>query len=196
MDDAPRITPEEVARQIREYTESLRAAGVAYLPATTALALPVVSPAAPAPVEGPPAASGLLFDIGEAPPAGQVLTIEQRQQELAALRQRVAACERCPHLAAERTQTVFGVGALDPDVCFIGEAPGADEDRQGEPFVGPAGHLLNRIIAACGMKRQEVYICNILRCPPPGNRLPDAHQAANCREELQRTIQLVRPKYI
>src|SRR5207302_6733477 len=103
---------------------------------------------------------------------------------------------RCAELAVSRRQTVFGVGPLDPELCFLGEAPGADEDIQGEPFVGAAGQLLNRIIAACGMKREEVYICNILRCRPPGNRTPLANEAANCRPFLERQIELVAPKYI
>ena len=80
------------------------------------------------------------------------------------------------------TQTVFGVGPVDPELCFVGEAPGRDEDAQGEPFVGAAGQLLTRIIVAMGMKREEVYICNILRCRPPGNRPPEAEEAANCSE--------------
>ena len=188
------ITPYEAARQVRLHAESLRTAGIAYLPVSTPLALPVV--AAPVETVAAPAAPGLLFDVGEATPPRDGLSLEQRLQELQKLRERVAACERCPHLASTRTQTVFGVGALDPEICFVGEAPGADEDRLGEPFVGPAGQLLNRIIAAMGMKREEVYICNILRCRPPGNRLPNSEEAANCREYLERTIELVRPKYI
>jgi DNA polymerase len=99
-------------------------------------------------------------------------------------------------LARSRTQTVFGVGRIDPEVCFVGEAPGADEDATGEPFVGPAGQLLNRIIAACGMKREDVYICNIIRCRPPGNRFPSPVEAANCREYLEKTLELVRPKFL
>ncbi len=122
--------------------------------------------------------------------------MEQRQEALAALALRVRQCTRCAGLASTRTQTVFGVGRLDPDICFIGEAPGADEDRLGEPFVGRAGQLLDRIIAACGYQRAEVYICNILRCRPPGNRPPLADEAANCREFLEQTLELVRPKYI
>jgi DNA polymerase len=108
----------------------------------------------------------------------------------------VGACTRCPHLAATRTQTVFGVGPVDAELCFIGEAPGASEDAQGEPFVGEAGQLLNRIIVACGMKRQDVYICNIIKCRPPGNRVPNAEEAANCREYLDKQIELVRPRFI
>jgi DNA polymerase len=124
------------------------------------------------------------------------LTPAKRRQELQVLAEQVSHCTRCAELAATRTQTVFGVGPLDAEIGFIGEAPGADEDRQGEPFVGAAGQLLNRIIAACGFKREEVYICNILRCRPPGNRLPRADEAANCREWLEGTLRLVRPKYL
>src|SRR5262249_54771972 len=87
-------------------------------------------------------------------------------------------------------------GPAGAELCFVGEAPGADEDRQGEPFVGAAGQLLNRIIAACGMKREEGYICNILRCRPPGNRTPLPEEAANCRGWLDRQLELVRPKYV
>src|SRR5437773_5163563 len=120
----------------------------------------------------------------------------QRRHELTVLAQNVTQCMRCSELMATRTQTVFGVGKIDPEICFVGEAPGADEDRQGEPFVGPAGQLLNRIIVACGMKREDVYICNILKCRPPGNRTPLPNEAANCREYLEEQIDLVRPRFI
>ena len=112
------------------------------------------------------------------------------------LAQQVSGCRRCDTLCRTRTKTVFGVGPLGPEVMFIGEAPGADEDRQGEPFVGAAGQLLTRIITAMGMKREEVFICNILRCRPPANRPPEAEEAANCSEWLHRTLELVRPKFI
>jgi len=108
----------------------------------------------------------------------------------------VAACTRCAELAGARTQTVFGVGNPTAEVMFIGEAPGADEDKQGEPFVGRAGKLLNDIIVACGWKREELYICNILRCRPPGNRNPTSEEAANCREYLDGQIRIVDPDYI
>src|SRR5205823_10694212 len=110
--------------------------------------------------------------------------------------ERVSGCTRCSELCSTRTQTVFGVGPVDPELCFVGEAPGFSEDKQGEPFVGDAGQLLNRIIVACGMKRDEVYICNIVKCRPPGNRLPLADEAANCREYLTRQLELVRPKFL
>ena len=112
------------------------------------------------------------------------------------LRARVAACTRCRELAETRTQTVFGVGDPNADILFLGEAPGADEDRVGEPFVGRAGQLLDRIIVACGWKRQDIYICNILKCRPPGNRNPSPTEAANCREYLDAQIARVDPDYI
>ena len=192
------MTPEELARQAKHHLDSLRAAGVEWIPDAPP---PVVAYAPGPPQPAPtslPVISGprTLFGGDEPASATAALTVEQRKEALAALARRVAQCTRCAALAATRTQTVFGTGALDPDICFIGEAPGADEDRQGEPFVGPAGQLLNRIIAACGMKRQDVYICNILRCRPPGNRTPQLDEAANCREYLDQTLDLVRPKFI
>lgn len=121
---------------------------------------------------------------------------DQRRHELTVIAERVANCTRCPQLASTRSRTVFGVGPIDAELCFVGEAPGFDEDRTGEPFVGKAGQLLNRIIAACGMKREEVYICNILKCRPPGNRKPQIDEAEHCREYLEGQLDLVRPRYI
>lgn len=123
-------------------------------------------------------------------------SLEDRQWRLNELRQRVAACIRCQELANARTQTVFGVGNPEARFLFIGEAPGADEDAQGEPFVGAAGQLLNKIIAACGLKREDIYICNILRCRPPGNRKPLPEEAGNCREWLDGQIAIVDPEFI
>jgi DNA polymerase len=120
----------------------------------------------------------------------------EREQALVVLAQKVAACVRCPELAATRTQTVFGVGNPEAQIAFVGEAPGADEDRLGEPFVGRAGQLLNDIIRACRLQREDVYICNVLRCRPPGNRLPSPTEAANCREYLDGQLALVNPEYI
>jgi uracil-DNA glycosylase len=112
-----------------------------------------------------------------------------------ALRATVAACERC-ELHSTRTQTVFGVGSPRARWMFIGEAPGADEDRQGEPFVGRAGQLLTSMIRALGLSREEVYIANVLKCRPPGNRDPRAEEALACRGYLERQIELVDPAMI
>jgi DNA polymerase len=121
---------------------------------------------------------------------------DEREEKLRMLAARVAQCTRCAELATTRTQTVFGVGDPEARIMFVGEAPGADEDRQGEPFVGAAGQLLNRILEASHLKRPEIYICNILRCRPPGNRNPAPEEATNCREYLDGQIEIVDPEYI
>jgi uracil-DNA glycosylase len=127
---------------------------------------------------------------------------QTKEELLAPLRQQVAVCIRCPHLVASRTQTVFGVGNVDAELMFIGEAPGAEEDRQGEPFVGRAGQLLTRIIAAMGFTREEVYIANVLKCRPhmppgaPGNRPPTADEMATCLPYLTRQIEIIRPRVL
>jgi DNA polymerase len=109
------------------------------------------------------------------------------------LRARVAACTRCG-LSATRTQTVFGIGNLQADWLIVGEAPGADEDRKGEPFVGRAGQLLNSMLHAVGLAREQVYIANVLKCRPPGNRDPSPTEAAECLPYLERQIALLKPK--
>jgi uracil-DNA glycosylase family 4 len=109
------------------------------------------------------------------------------------LRARVAACTRCP-LSATRTQTVFGVGNPHADWLIVGEAPGAEEDRKGEPFVGRAGQLLNSMLRAIGLAREQVYIANVLKCRPPGNRDPNLSEAAECLPYLERQIALLNPK--
>jgi uracil-DNA glycosylase family 4 len=124
------------------------------------------------------------------------LPLDQRVAALNALAECVKNCKRCPELAETRTQTVFGVGNPAARIMFVGEAPGADEDKQGEPFVGRAGQLLNDIIKACRLQREEIYICNVLRCRPPGNRQPAPEEAANCREYLDGQIAHVNPEYI
>lgn len=114
---------------------------------------------------------------------------------LAELARTVAVCTRCA-LHSTRTQTVFGVGNPQAKLMFIGEAPGADEDAKGEPFVGRAGQLLNKIIAAMGLKREDVYIGNILKCRPPQNRDPQPSEVECCEEYLRAQIALIKPKYI
>jgi len=206
MADTNRPGGEHLARMARQHLDSLRAAGVEWLP----VAPPGPSAMDPSPNPSIPGQTSSLY--AEEALAGQqapqetptmagaqgspALSLQKCRQELEVLTGTVARCTRCAELAATRTQTVFGVGAINPDLCFIGEAPGADEDAQGEPFVGAAGQLLNRIIAACGMKREEVYICNVIKCRPPGNRTPLPDEAANCREYLEKQLALVRPRFI
>ena len=123
--------------------------------------------------------------------------VEDRAAALAAVAREVAACTRCAELAQTRTQTVFGVGNPHARLVFCGEAPGADEDRLGEPFVGRAGQLLTDIIVkGMKMRREDVYILNILRCRPPGNRNPLPVEAANCREYLDRQLAIIQPEFI
>jgi uracil-DNA glycosylase len=121
---------------------------------------------------------------------------------LAPIQARVAVCVKCPHLAASRTQTVFGVGNPDAELMFIGEAPGADEDARGEPFVGRAGQLLTKIIAAMGFSRAEVYIANVLKCRPDmprassGNRPPTPEEMQTCLPYLAEQIDIIQPKVL
>jgi len=112
------------------------------------------------------------------------------------LKARVASCTDCP-LHEKRNKTVFGVGDEDADWLFVGEGPGADEDAQGEPFVGQAGKLLDNMLAAISLKRgANVYIANLVKCRPPGNRNPEPHEALQCEPYLHRQIELIRPKLI
>ena len=121
---------------------------------------------------------------------------------LAPVRERVRVCTKCPQLACSRTQTVFGVGNPDAEIMFIGEAPGADEDAQGEPFVGRAGQLLTKIIKAMGFAREDVYIANILKCRPDmppgsfGNRAPTSLEMQTCRPYLVEQIDIIQPKVL
>jgi uracil-DNA glycosylase family 4 len=122
--------------------------------------------------------------------------------KLASVQSRVSTCMKCPNLASTRTQTVFGVGNPDAEIMFVGEAPGADEDAQGEPFVGRAGQLLTKIIKAMGFAREEVYIANILKCRPDvpagsfGNRPPTPREMQTCRPYLMEQIDIIKPKVI
>lgn len=144
-------------------------------------------PAKPVAVRQPTTAPNLVVNTA---------TLAEREEALKVLAQCVADCRRCILLATTRTQTVFGVGNAQAKVMFVGEAPGADEDKTGIPFVGKAGQLLTKIIEACGWTRDDIYICNILRCRPPENRTPNDTEAANCREYLDKQIATVDPEYI
>jgi DNA polymerase len=126
----------------------------------------------------------------------------EKATAFAALRERALACVKCPHLAAARKNVVFGVGNMDAQLMFVGEAPGADEDALGEPFVGAAGQLLTKIIQATGLSRAEVYIANILKCRPDmpvgssGNRKPTPEEMQTCIPFLHEQIDLIRPQVI
>jgi uracil-DNA glycosylase len=170
--------------------ESLTRAGVTHLPKRTR-----VSPAAPAsaaPRDPSSPAAARHPRPGSPAPAD----LADRVAALAILRDEVAACTRCSELAAGRTQTVFGVGPAAARLCLFGEAPGADEDASGIPFVGRAGQLLTKIIEACTLTRDEVYILNVLKCRPPGNRQPSPDEVANCRGYFERQLAIIQPEFI
>jgi uracil-DNA glycosylase len=149
-------------------------------------------PDAPAPSVPPP------MRLQEAAP----LSSAEKASRMDGLRQRALVCTKCLHLAQTRTQVVFGVGNIDAELMFVGEAPGEDEDRQGEPFVGRAGELLTRIIEAMNLRREDVYIGNVLKCRPDmpagssGNRKPRADEMATCLPYLIEQIEIIRPKVL
>lgn len=147
-----------------------------------------------APASTAPALQQVLLDGRlDLPPA---LHADERLPALQVVQSEVIGCTRCPQLATTRTQTVFGVGNPNTRLVFLGEAPGADEDAQGEPFVGRAGQLLNKIIEACKLKRDDVYILNVLKCRPPGNRNPLPDEMTNCRGFLDAQLNIIRPEFI
>jgi len=168
--------------QLRQRLESLRAAGVEFLPRTQPLPTPVA-------IAAPRSLPAKAIEPVAAP-------VDTRRVALDILAKEIASCNLCPELFATRTQTVFGTGPLDADICFIGEAPGADEDRHGKPFAGAVGQLLDKIISKCGLRREDVYLMNILKCRPPGNRLPEPIECMNCEPFFLRQLDLIRPKVI
>ncbi|HEY5312209.1 MAG TPA: uracil-DNA glycosylase [Pirellulales bacterium] len=174
---------------VRQKLEDLYLAGVTHLPKAVGQKRVV---GAPGPRPGAKSAGKAVVPAARPAAASR----EDRQVQLDVLREQVAGCTRCEELARTRTQTVFGVGNPQARLCFFGEAPGADEDRQGEPFVGRAGQLLNRIIEACGLKREEVYILNAIKCRPPENRTPLPQEVANCRGYLEGQLEIIRPEFI
>jgi uracil-DNA glycosylase len=122
-------------------------------------------------------------------------TAEERRGELVALYKEVQACEKCP-LHATRTKAVFGAGDANADLMFVGEAPGAEEDRQGLPFVGRAGQLLNQMLEGIGLSREEVFIANVLKSRPPGNRDPQPLEIESCKPYLFEQVRLIEPTVI
>lgn len=120
----------------------------------------------------------------------------ERREELKAVFHAAQSCVQCPQLAAGRTTVVFGSGNADADLMFVGEAPGANEDKQGVPFVGQAGKLLDTLLGEIGMTRGDVFVANTLKCRPPGNRDPLPQEIENCREYLFRQLELIQPKVV
>ncbi len=156
--------------------------------------MPKKAAASAKPVASPPAPPGASV-IG-LPFSSPCLSSNERLDVFAKMKKEVAGCVACQALVRNRTQTVFGVGNVNARVVFFGEAPGADEDKQGEPFVGRAGQLLTKIIEACTFKREDVYIMNVLKCRPPDNRQPEPDEVTKCRPFFEKQFDTIQPEYI
>ncbi len=190
-DDAPTVAPVQSQRQPQ-------------LPRPTPAPRPIAAPPMRAGLPDAPAVSAEPAAVPMAAPAAAITdaaTTAALQMDWPALRAAVAGCSACD-LSRSRRQTVFGVGHPQAHCMVVGEAPGEQEDRQGEPFVGPAGQLLDRMLAAIGLARagddpaRTVFICNTLKCRPPGNRNPSPAELACCAPYLQRQVELVQPRVI
>jgi len=196
-----------------QYLEDLRAHGVRHVQLTDerlrVLSEPTLPPRphpAPTPhAPGPQTAAASpshQASLSLGPATRKELTFPEKEAALGALRQRALACRKCAHLAGARQNVVFGVGSVTAQLMFVGEAPGADEDAQGEPFVGKAGQLLTRIIQTMGLTRETVYIGNILKCRPDtpsqaaGNRKPTPTEMVTCLPYLLEQIEIIQPRVI
>jgi DNA polymerase len=181
MSDDPRAELAGLAAALRTYLEWQQDAGTVGFPrrSSTSTSIPTSVPTSTTISTSTPASAGV-----------------DRLVRLPQLAAEVASCVKCG-LSATRTQTVFARGNPEAQLCFIGEAPGADEDAQGLPFVGRAGQLLDRMIAAMGLSPEtDVYVCNILKCRPPGNRRPEPEEMAACFPYLHEQLALVRPRVL
>lgn len=137
-----------------------------------------------------------ISSVGLDTPYPAVEAGTDRVAQLSVIQAEVASCTRCPQLCEYRTNTVFGAGDPSSRLVFVGEGPGEQEDREGEPFVGAAGQLLNKILSACGLKREQVYILNTVKCRPPQNRNPKPDELSNCWSYGQRQLDILQPEFI
>jgi DNA polymerase len=182
--EAPIVSPPPVAESPKPEAPRAPKPGPPAADAPPAARLP-----SPVPAKVPAAAAA------PASPPVPALEPEERGRRLAVLAETVRGCTRCA-LHAGRTQTVFARGTGSSRLCFVGEGPGADEDAQGFPFVGKAGQLLDRMITAMGFTRDEVYVCNIVKCRPPDNRKPEPEEMAACMPYLKEQLELIAPEVI
>jgi DNA polymerase len=173
-------------------------------PERAAVRRPETGPHAPAAAPAPSGVPKESLPVGPAPivapppvraPVAAPLDPEEKRRRLAVLAETVKGCTRCA-LHAGRTQTVFARGDGSSGLCFVGEGPGADEDEQGFPFVGKAGQLLDKMIGAMGFSRDEVYVCNIVKCRPPDNRKPAPEEMAACMPYLVEQLSILQPQVI
>lgn len=212
-----KLDANEIASQAAAIAQHLQRSGVQWLPKAQAEAVELLSerfespeiqpeksvvgpvaaqtPAAPSEQAKPIPAAPKVSSIDKAYVGGH-LPVAQRQSHLDVINDEVKACQRCEILSACRKNTVFGEGSPSPRFVFFGEGPGADEDQSGRPFVGRAGQLLTKMIAACTLNRDDVYILNTVKCRPPGNRNPEPGEIENCRDYYQRQLAILRPEYI
>jgi uracil-DNA glycosylase len=161
-----------------------------------AQAAPRVAHSSAADDPAPPAWEGLIPPPSQEPFTSPALSVAEKAAALAAMNENeVRGCTKC-RLCEQRTHTVFGEGDPDAKILFIGEGPGETEDRTGRPFVGRAGELLTKMIAGMGLKREQVFIANIVKCRPPNNREPAPDEVATCTPYLERQIEIIRPKVI
>lgn len=184
------VAPETLGALASPVLRARRAEPAMTLPKAIVPATPVSPPAAASP------RVPLFPAVQPPPPTLTSIARGDRSAEFAELRARVLACAKCPHLVTTRKSVVFGVGDPNAQLMFVGEAPGVDEDRQGEPFVGAAGQLLTKIITTMGQTRQTVYIANVLKCRPPENRDPRPEEVSECLPYLHRQVALLRPQII
>jgi uracil-DNA glycosylase family 4 len=212
-----KLDANEIASQAAAIAQHLQRSGVQWLPKAQAEAVeslserfenpktrPEESVAGPVAAQTPATPSEQAKSIPAAPIvssidkayAGEHLPVAQRQSQLDEIDDEVKACQRCEILSACRKNTVFGEGSPSPRFVFFGEGPGADEDQIGRPFVGRAGQLLTKMIEACTLNRDDVYILNTVKCRPPGNRNPEPGEIENCRDYYQRQLAILRPEYI
>src|SRR5213596_4272251 len=181
--------------RIRESTDRAPRASRTVLAQLRTVSLAISLPATPKSNEG-------ARETSASPTGRRLQALPSKAALLEPIRERVCACTKCAHLACSRTQTVFGVGNPDADLMFIGEAPGVDEDKQGEPFVGRAGQLLTKILKAMNFAREDVYIANILKCRPDtppgtfGNRVPTPMEMQTCRPYLVEQIEIIQPEVL
>jgi DNA polymerase len=191
----------EVARGVRSYLEieqEIFGDAVAVTPRSRVTPkVQAGQPAVVAPTSASVSSSPQMQPQAALPlaPALPVLDSQQKRERLHVLAQEATSCTACA-LHEKRNRVVFARGSHDAEVCFVGEGPGRDEDQQGLPFVGAAGKLLDRMVAAMGYERDEVYICNVVKCRPPDNRTPRPEEAIACRKFLEPQIEAVAPKVI
>ena len=205
-------TPSEAAIDLQEGNESSRLASVSKSTQLSAMVGPSVERLEPAavsavalsaPASGSasvvsrgPATSAELPVLGTFQPWGAALDLPSRTAQLAQMDQQVKACRKCEEIACRRQRTVFGAGPSNARIVMFGEAPEAEEDRKGESFIGPAGELLDKILIASGLKREEVYILNALKCRPPNSRTPMEAEIENCRPFFESQLDIIQPDYI